>query len=470
MKLEELRVRLAGAIAGTVFEVRTWFTGGCVRDYLLALPEGASIGYPDVPQSTQDVDIAVELSDGGALLARHLHHKLGTSVPTVYNAFGTASILLNGLRIELVMTRRESYRAKSRKPMVSPGNLADDALRRDFTVNAMYMDISGGGLLDPTGMGLTDLKAGIIRSVRDPVGVFEEDPLRLLRALRFAAQLGFGIEDRTFMAIKASHASIGDISAERIAEEFGKILNLKDIASAIRGIELVRETGILAIILPELQALVGLQQNSFHHLDAWYHTLEVLRNAGDKPNLRMAALLHDIGKAVTASVGEKGNVHFYHHQSVGARMAREILSRLRIHRSDAADIVFAIEKHMVFKQGGQHGEKLKDATLLRYIEHGEARLDLLLGLIHADNLSHHPEHCMPAQVPALKERIGRLKQQSLKFVLTGRDLMEYFVISGSSIIGEMLDFARERWFENPALEKRELLEMLRREYFPPGEG
>ncbi|MDZ4183259.1 MAG: HDIG domain-containing protein, partial [Candidatus Cloacimonadaceae bacterium] len=427
-------------------------------------------GYPDVLQNTQDVDIAVELPDGGALLARHLHQKLGSSGPTVYNAFGTASTLLNGLRIELVMTRKESYRAKSRKPMVSPGNLADDALRRDFTVNAMYIDVSGGSLLDPTGMGLADLKAGIIRSVRDPAGVFEEDPLRLLRALRFAAQLGFVIEEGTYLAIKASHAAIADISAERIAEEFGKILSLKDIESAIRGIELVRETGIMAIILPELQALVGLRQNRFHHLDAWYHTLEVLRNTEDIPNLRMAALLHDIGKAITASIGDRGNIHFYHHQSVGARMAREILSRLRIHRSDAADIVFAIEKHMVFKQGGQHGEKLKDATLLRYMEHGESRLDLLLGLIHADNLSHHPEHCMPAQVPALRERIGRLKQQNQKFVLTGRDLMEDFGISGSSIIGEMLDFARERWFDNPTLEKRELLDMLRREYFPPGEG
>ncbi|MDP2173813.1 MAG: CCA tRNA nucleotidyltransferase [Candidatus Cloacimonadaceae bacterium] len=470
MKLEELRLQLAETISGTPFEGKTYFTGGCVRDYLLSLSDAVSKERQYVEQSTQDVDIAVEFPDGGVLLSHFLHQRLGTSHPTVYNTFGTASTILRGLRLELVMTRKESYRARNRKPSVLAGDLLDDAKRRDFTVNAIYINISDGALFDPTQRGFEDLKNGVIRSVRDPGGVFEEDPLRLLRAIRFAVQLDFSIDEETLAAICASHASIKDISEERIAEEFCKIISLPDIEAAISGIELMRETGILTQILPELQALVGLAQNHFHHLDAYYHTLEVLRKTGNIPNLRLAALLHDVGKAQTLTLSDKGNIHFYYHHSVGAHLAREILKRFHIRKADAVNIAFAIEKHMVFKQGGEKGEKLKDSTLRRYMEHGDDKLELLLGLIHADNLSHHPDHCLPDQIPALRRRIGLLKEVMQRFILTGRDLMEEFAISEGSIIGEMLKIAKERWFENPEWGKQELLDMLRREFFPGVEG
>lgn len=214
MNLQDLRLKLIPLLSNTPFAGKAWFAGGCVRDYLLH-PDKALQG---------DVDITVELAQGGIELAEHLHQLLGGNTPITHPEFLTASWLFEGQNLEFVATRKEIYPPRSRYPRVFPGTLYDDVLRRDFTINSLLMNVLTGGITDLSGLGMPDLQQGVLRSLGEPTAKFREDPLRLLRALRFALRLGFGIEPATLNAMRTQARYLNRLSSRLISLEITKTL------------------------------------------------------------------------------------------------------------------------------------------------------------------------------------------------------------------------------------------------------
>lgn len=294
--------------------------GGFVRDKLL---------YRDYKK---DIDF-VCVGDG-ILLAQNVAARIDKNLKlSIFKNFGTAHFVYQQIDVEFVGARKESYSPHSRNPLVEPGTLADDQLRRDFTINALAVSLNKenyGELLD-TFQGVEDLEKGIIRTPQNADITFSDDPLRMMRAIRFAAQLHFTIEEKTLAGIKTNAHRIEIISAERITDELNKIL-LSDIPS--KGFHLLYETGLLKIIFPEMVELVGVEmQDGRGHKDNFYHTLEVLDNISLRTNnlwLRWAAVLHDIAKPATKKYFAKQGWTFHGHEVVGAKMVKHIFERLRL--------------------------------------------------------------------------------------------------------------------------------------------
>lgn len=449
MAITQLRKLLADALKGTPILQHCYFAGGCVRDFLM-----------DSASQPKDIDIAVEAPNGGEIVASLIHERLGSSQPIIYNSFGTAASRLKDWKLEFVQTRRESYRERDRKPDVSLGSLLDDASRRDFGINALYMRILDGQILDPTGKGLCDLEAKVIRCVDEPGRVFREDPLRLLRAVRFSTRFGFAIEPQTWTAIKIDADRITDISWERIAAEFNAMLCHPDSEKVVSAIRLLHQSGILHHILPEFADLSGLTQNKYHHLDAFDHSLEVLRHSAAGSISRWAALLHDIGKPGTARRKADGSNSFIGHEQLSSQLAGQVLRRFQVPRPQRIIIKSIIAGHMRFKNSGDEGLGMKDVTLLRIADAYQETLWALLDLAHADNLAHAPEYLQPHQIEGLKRRYERILTDFPKFSLTGRDLMDNLGIPPGPELGNLLQLAKDAWFQNPALDKNALLDYI----------
>lgn len=456
MDLVSLRELLAAEIKGTAFEGKAYFAGGCVRDHQLGL-------------ATNDIDICVELPEGGIALAKFLAQRFGASEPIVYERFGTALLVWGDIKLEFVMTRTENYRTGNRNPLVKFGSLLEDIKRRDFTINAMLISISSGELIDLQGRGQKDLSDRMLKTTDEPEKVFTEDPLRILRGFRFMAGLDLRIDKDVEEAIQSRANILRTLSPERISAEFCRLLELEKASSGIRKMQ---KLGVLSEILPELSALGKLEQNHYHSLDAFEHTLLVLDKSSFLLPCRWAALLHDLGKRATFSrsgsspedTTKTGKIHFYGHEKVSAEIAEKVLKRFLMNQNTTRQIVWAIRNHMIFKQSGNMAEKIPDHKLLKLINEKDTEdLDILLDLVHSDNLSHHPDHCMPEQIPALRERIEALRRQNLIFPLTGNDIIAYYDISASSLVGKLLSKAKDYWYKQPDLNKSELLKMIRKD-------
>ena len=297
--------------------VRAYVIGGYVRDYYLRRP---------------NTDIDITVVGNGIELAEALGRELKTNV-SVFKTFGTAMLRWKGMEIEFVGARRESYSENSRKPAVEAGTLEDDQLRRDFTINAMAWSLNSdtfGELEDPfDGMG--DLEECVIRTPCDSDTTFSDDPLRMMRAVRFASQLGFSIEPETFEAIARNRERIKIVSAERITTELNKI-----IASPVPsiGLELMDMTGLMPLVFPEFSRLKGVDRVGYKaHKDNFIHTLMVLDNVAvnsDNLWLRWAAILHDIGKPATKAYDPVVGWTFHGHEFVGAKMVPAIFRRMKL--------------------------------------------------------------------------------------------------------------------------------------------
>lgn len=308
--------REVGALA-TELGVRAYVIGGYVRDWFLN-------------RELTDIDIVVVGS--GIDLATELAARRGVRV-NVFKSFGTAMVRLDGFDIEFVGARRESYRVDSRKPIVEDGTLEDDQRRRDFTINAMAFGLNDdnfGELVDPF-EGMEDMQAQLIRTPLDPDTTFSDDPLRMMRAIRFATQLDFRIFDPTLMSIKRNAHRISIISKERIATELQKIMMSNNPS---KGFRLLDQVGLLEIIMPQMVALKGVETvRGRGHKDNFLHTLKVLDNivpCTDNVWLRWAALLHDIAKPRTKSWDDRVGWSFHGHEVVGSKMVRTIFTELKL--------------------------------------------------------------------------------------------------------------------------------------------
>ena len=328
--------------------------------------------------------------------------------------------------LEITTFRSERYDPSSRKPEVTFGDrLEDDLLRRDFTINAMARNPLTGEIIDPYG-GRDDLDRQLIRAVGDdPEHRFDEDPLRLLRAVRFAVQLGFVIEERTAAAMERQAATLDKISRERVRDEFTKVLISPDPA---RGLRLLVDSGLMTFIVPEVLELRGVSQRPAHTKDVYEHVLRVVANTPPRPATRWAGLLHDIAKPRTKSI-EDGKVHFFGHEEVGAGMARDILRRLKFDRPFIERVTRLVRMHM---RANAYAPDWTDGAVRRLMLEADGALQDLLDLSRADITSYRQERVSraAARVAELEERTRRLREEAervpLKSPLDGNDLMAIF--------------------------------------------
>jgi poly(A) polymerase len=452
---------LSKEIRGSRFKGKVYIAGGYVRDELLGL-------------DPKDIDLVVELPNGGIDFAEWITKKHGVykqgSNPVVFPKFGTAKFQLFGiqhkgqdlssLEIEVVMTRKEKYTdSQGRKPDVSPGTLKDDVERRDFTVNSMLKDLTTGEIIDLTGMGRKDLEVGVIRTPLDPDVIFHEDPLRMLRAVRFATKYNWQLPMFMIRSMKKNASKLNNISSERIRDELNKMLVTNSPDKAIR---LLQITGLNRHVAPELDGLVGMAQNKYHKDDVMKHTFEVLKMVPPKLETRLAALFHDVGKLQTKSIVDN-EVHFYGHEDVSVELAREIMVRLKYPKEVIDKVTTAIGGHMKTKPFGDEGN-MSDKALRKFARSLGDHLEDTLDLIDADNQAHHPNYNMPNQVANIRKKLKTLSSidvGSPKLPLNGKDIMNTLGIPAGPVVGKLLALVQDAWDENPKITRDDAIAIVR---------
>jgi poly(A) polymerase len=418
--------KLREVTRGTKYEGKLYLVGGIVRDKVLGLPDDEDI---DIVLEGEATSLAQFIFDSGIA-----DHK-----PVVYPRFGTAMVSIDGQQVELVSARAESYTPESRKPDVVPATLSDDVLRRDFTINTLLENLHTGEVLDLTGRGMKDIRLGLIRTPTDPLVTFEDDPLRMLRAIRFASRFGFKIDEMTYRSLREKAHRLSIISKERIRDEFSKMLMTHRRADAI---EMLRSSGLLSEFAPELETMYGVTQNIYHLYDVWTHTLKALEALPEDSDitLRLAALFHDIGKPATRSVDDEGNVHFYTHQNVGASITYQVLTRLRYPNDVIDRVVKIVAMHL---RVGEYDSEWSDAAIRRLIRDAGTDLDALITLTKADKSA--ANLAMPsADLDELQRRIDEVNTQvdiaSIQSPLNGNELMEMLQIPPGPLLREIKDF------------------------------
>lgn len=456
---ENVLLFLKNTIKGTEWENKVFLVGGAVRDEIMG-------------KAPKDLDFVVngDLNAGidfSVWLARKLGIYREGSNPVIYPRFGTSKLSLQGNRsnlaiidLEFVAPRKEEYTAGSRKPDVSDGDLTDETMRRDLTINSLMKNVSTGKILDLSGRGISDIKNGLIRTTSDPEIIFKEDPLRMLRAIRFAVKYGFKFDEGVLKNIKRFSSSINDISKERVSEELNKILVSPN---PTKGIRLLKVTGLLQHIIPEFNEAIGMRQNKYHTDDVFKHTMSVLSNTPPELKTRLMALFHDIGKVLTKSVSPEGSVHFYGHEKASERMVKDIMARLK-YPNDLTDAVAkGVGSHMLLKHGGDDATNISDKSLRKFTAAVGDNLKAILDVIHADNISHTDDASMPRQIEIVKARIDNLSAQidktNMKLPINGNDLTALGMKSGP-IIGQILNAVQEAWYENPNITKDEAMAIV----------
>lgn len=354
-----------------------YLVGGAIRDRILG-------------HTTKDIDLTV-VGDG-IEFARAVAHSLRLKKVLEYPRFGTAMIHYRDIIIEVATARSEQYTDNSRKPNVSRGSLYEDLARRDFTINALAMSLNTENFYELFDyfQGLHDLNAGIIRTPLDPLITFSEDPLRMLRAVRFATQLGFSIEDETFRAIAKVKERIAIVSQERITEELTKIIKIPHKPS--RAFQLLKSCGLLSLIFPEIADLDGVdQKNGYHHKDVFLHSLQVLDNIAEvteKFELRFTALIHDIAKPQTKRYIKGKGWTFYGHEELGARMVKPLCRRLKLPNKVAEYAEKLVRLHL--RPIAIADEGVTDSAVRRLCVEAGEELDDLITLCRADITSKNP--------------------------------------------------------------------------------
>lgn len=395
--------------------------GGAVRDMLLGNP---------LPE---DLDMVTEMS---ALdLADLLYQKGVSSIPPVsYPRFGTAMFRVGGSTVELATARRESYSSESRKPFTEPATLQEDALRRDFTVNAIFLNLHTNEIRDPLGSGFGHLVNKILQTPLNPDDTFIDDPLRMLRAVRFRWKLGFEPAEGLYESIRANRGRLSIISAERIRDEWLRMLALEH---ADRAMQDLLETGLLERFAPELAAMKGVEQGAYHHLDVWDHTMLALRNASPcEPRLALAIVFHDVGKPPTRSVDGQGAVRFLGHEAVSADIACAVLTRLKLPSAEIDVVCKLVKNHMRLMSASQ----VSPSAARRLIRDLGEHLDLLLDLAQADISALKPG-VQAMDIAELREHLGQVAQvtpkEKLESPLSGLEIMDLLGLPEGKEVGRI---------------------------------
>ena len=457
-KYKQICIYLRDLIKGTKWEGNIYTVGGCCRDSII----GATI---------KDVDLAVTLPDGGIAFAEWLHKKhLTKGEPIKFRKYGTARMLLKKFpdeEIELVQTRAEKYTDRtSRDPSTVFGSIEDDCFRRDLTINSLYYDISGDRMLDITGKALADIKNHLIRTPSDPEMTFDDDPVRIIRTIRFATRFGWNIDPAAMEAMKKYATRLKIITPERMQSEFDKVL---EGPQPSRALELLREVGAMHYIIPELEKEFNLRQSEYHFGTVWEHSIATTDLVPPESELRLAALLHDIGKTVTGTKGRDGQPHYPGHDRRCARIIDTALRRLR-YRSDIIDrIVFLCMNHEAAKRWGDHAQDMSDEALrgLQYKCADEKRFNRLMTLIDADNRSYAPAHCMPQQVPAIMARSQTLVEKGTAmfgYLLPVKALRIRKILglpaSAKAEVTRIKEYLMRAAFANPRLSRAQMCAMI----------
>lgn len=457
---EQVLLFLKKLIKGTEWENKILLVGGAVRDEIMG-------------KKPKDLDFVVNGDiDAGIVFSTWLGQKLGNykenSNPVIYPRYGTAKLSLNynryklpNIDLEFVAPRKETYTQGSRNPDVTNGDLMDETLRRDLTINSLMKNVSTGEILDLSGKGVNDIKNGIIRTTSNPDIIFKEDPLRMLRAIRFAVKYNFKMEDDVLNGIRKHANSISDISRERITDELNKILLTVDPS---KGIQLLKDSHLLKYVIEEFNDAIGMTQNDYHTEDVFGHTMSVLKNTPPELKTRLIALFHDIGKTVTKSVDPDGKVHFYGHEEASERLVRQVMTRLK-YPNDLIDAVAnGVRNHMYLKHGEDDASKLSDKTLRKFVASVGDNLEYVLDAIHADNISHAGDTAMTNQINNVRERLKTLntnvRKENMKLPIDGNDLIQ-LGFKPSPIFREILDAVQDAWYENPNMTKDDALEIVK---------
>jgi poly(A) polymerase/tRNA nucleotidyltransferase (CCA-adding enzyme) len=418
-----------------------YIVGGCVRDLIMG-------------KKPQDWDVTTDAKP----------EEIQKNFPDSFyeNEFGTVGVKTDSedetLKVvEITTYRIESKYTDKRHPdeVRFAKKLEDDLKRRDFTINALAMDAEGRiiDLFDGKG----DIERKIIRAVGNASERFNEDALRMMRAVRFAATLGFKIEDDTFNAIKNNHELLQIISKERVRDEFLKIINSPD---AERGIELLRETGLLKHVLPELLEGVGVTQNKHHKYDVWEHNLKALKYAVDQnysTEVRLASLFHDIGKP-RSKRGEGADATFYGHQVISARMAAQALDRLKFPKAQAEKIVKLVRWHMFYYNAGE----VTESSVRRLVANiGRENVEDLIKLREADRIGSDVPKARPYKLRHLQFMIDKVSRDPISpkmLKVNGDDIMKLTGLEAGPKIGMIIGALMEEVLDNPEKNTREYLE------------
>jgi tRNA nucleotidyltransferase/poly(A) polymerase len=420
--------------AATELDSKAWVVGGYVRDTLLGRP------HPNP-------DVVVE--KGAALtFARRFAELAGAEPPVTFERFGTAQVTIPGHLVEFVSARAESYPPDSRKPDVRPATLEEDLRRRDFTVNTLLMDFDGE-IHDRLG-GRRDLEARILRTPADPSQTFADDPLRMLRAIRFAAELGFELAPDVLPAMRQLKARLAPpvVSVERSADELRRMLVSPRPQLAL---ELLGAGGLLEVLLPEVAACKGVRQSGYHTHDVLGHTL--LTVAGTPPDLvvRLAALFHDVGKPSTATPDGA----FTGHEEVGGRLARAALERLRFSQKEIDAVVHLVRLHL---RPVYYRSEWSDGAVRRLARDAGPELDHLLALARADlEASAYPE---PEKLDELRLRITGVmaeRPSRLEPHITGEEIMRVRGIGPGPEVGRIKKRLEELVIDGEVPASREAL-------------
>ena len=410
--------------------LEAYAVGGYVRDYYLH-------------RSSSDIDVVVVGS--GVDVAETLAKELGGAKVAVYKTYGTAMVRWRDTEVEFVGARKESYRRESRNPIVEPGTLEDDQRRRDFTINAMAWCLNGdrfGKLVDPFG-GMEDLEDCIIRTPCEPDKTFSDDPLRMMRAVRFASQLGFDIDDETFDGICRQAERINIITKERIAVELNKIL-----ASPVPsiGLALMHTSGLLKYVLPELERMSGVERRGKHaHKDNFEHTMKVLDNLAKRSDdlwLRWAALLHDIGKPTTKAYDPRMGWTFHQHEAVGSKMIPQLFRRLRLPLNEpmrfVQKMVFLHMRPIVLSE-----DLVTDSAVRRLLFEAGDDVEKLMLLCEADITSGIDSKVRQylKNFELVREKMRDLEERdrvrNFQPPITGDIIMKTYELPPSSVVGEI---------------------------------
>ncbi|SDH20112.1 HDIG domain-containing protein [Prevotella communis] len=431
-----------------------YVVGGYVRDIFLERP-------------SNDIDVVVVGS--GISVAQELKHMLGRKAHlSVFKNFGTAQVKFHDTEVEFVGARKESYSHDSRKPIVENGTLEDDQNRRDFTINAMAICLNKsrfGELVDPFN-GLADLEDGIIATPLEPGITFSDDPLRMMRCIRFATQLNFQIEDETFEALERMADRIKIVSGERIEVELNKIIMSPHPS---KGFVDLQRSGLLNIILPELAALdIVEQKNGRAHKNNFYHTLEVLENVVAHDGslwLRWAALLHDIGKTRSKRWEPSAGWTFHNHNFIGAKMVPEIFRRLKLPMgAEMKYVQKLVDLHM--RPQVIADSEVTDSAVRRLLNDAGDDIDDLMTLCEADITSKNEgkKKMFLENFRMVREKLADLQvkdyKRLLQPVIDGNEIMEMFHLQPSREVGTLKQYLKDAVLDNKVENEREPLMKL----------